>query len=425
MSWMTFFSGPTPEKLEIKGDALYASGLWGPARQSYERALAKLEKSARPVPHRCRQLRQKIQQAREALAREHRQTAMTYLEGGYVREARDALLLAMEISADTPFQKAVARQLAAMDALPAPGRSDPPDASDEMMAAASPADEENPEHPAPSPEDYFQALCHTLPEDVALAYRRYGLEFRDGYIALNKGEFATAADHLEKAMAANPEPGSYIPLELATACLNQGLLEKAHGMLEQVRRHHPEALPAYQLLCEIYWEQGEPAKAEALLASLPPHLTQSRAFMLLKGETLYHAGRHTEARDFYRGILEVFGWHEGTVQELAKTHEALNELSEARRLYGDLMARCRSCGSRAAPQSAHKYAELSFAEGRRGTDLLEIYLDLVGEAPAHAALYYDRISRIYFDRGVPVEGERFRGFARRAREEDISRNDEG
>ena len=167
MSWMNFFSGPTPEKLETKGDALYASGLWGPARQSYERALAKLEKSAPPIPHRCRQLRRKIQQAQEALAREHQQTAMTYLEGGYVEEARDALLLAMEVSTDTVFQKNVARQLAAMDAGPTPGRNGPPDASDDMMAAAPPpADEEDLEHPTtPPPEEYFQAsaiLCRKM-----------------------------------------------------------------------------------------------------------------------------------------------------------------------------------------------------------------------------------------------------------------------
>jgi len=419
MPWLKFLSGPPPEKLERKGDALCASGHWGPARQYYERALVKLEKGASPDPRPCGQLRRKIRQAREELAGDLRRTAMAYLEGGHTREARESLLLARDISEDAGFCEEVTRQLTAMDDLPGPVRSDSPDGLGEV-AATSPADQEPPEHPAPSPEEYFQALCHTLPEDVARAYHQYGPDFRDGYIALNEADFGAAVHHLENAMAANPAPGSYIPLELATALLNLGRLEEAHDLLEQVRRHHPEALPAYQLLCEIYWEQGEPTKAEALLASLPPRLMRSRAVMELKGETLCRAGRYAEARDFYRGILDAFGWHEGTVQALAKVHEALDELPDARRLYGDLMTRCRGCGSRATPEMAHKYAELSFADGRRGTDLLEIYLDLVRQNPADAALYFARISRIYFDRGDTAEGERFQAFARRARNETIS-----
>jgi len=416
MPWLKFLSGPTPEKLENKGDALCVSGHWGPARQYYERALAKLEKGAHPDPGRCRQLRRKIRQAREDLAREHRRTAISYLEGGHTKEAREALLLAKDISEDAGLREDVARQLAAMDDAPSPVWDDPPDA---VRKTAARVDGSDTEHPAPSPEEHFQALCHTLPEVVARAYRQYGLDFRDGYIALNEGDFETAVRHLENAMAANPAPDSYIPLELATALLNLGRLEEAIVLLEQVRRQHPEALPAYQLLCEIYWEQGEFAKAEAMLALLPPHLTQSRAVMQLQGETLHRAGRYAEARDFYRGILEAYGWHEGTVLALAKTHESLDELSDARRLYGDLMTRCRGCGSRATPQMAHKYAELSFGGGERGTELLEIYLDLVRQNPADAVLYFERISRIYFDRGDMDEGERFQAFARRARNETI------
>ena len=414
MSWMKFFSGPTPQKLENRGDALCASGHWGPARQHYERALAKLEKSTPPDPYHRRQLRQKIQQAREALAREHQRSAMSYLEGGYTQDAREALRLAMEVSEDEGFRKDVACQLAAMD--------DPPL---ERREATSPSNGDDPGNPIPSPEEYFRALRHTLPEDVARAYGHYGAEFRDGYIALNQGDFATAVQHLEKALAAHPEADSYIPLELATAYLNLGRLEEARSLLEQVRRHHPEALPAYQLLCEIYWEKGEPAQAEALLASLPAHLTHSRAVMLLRGETLCRAGRYVEARDFYCDMLEAYGWHEATIQELAQAYEALNELSDARRLYGDLMTRCRGCGARPAPQAAHKYAEISFAEGDRGTDLLEIYLDLVRDNPANAALYFERISRIYFDRGNTNEGERFRAFAQRAGDEITSLDGEG
>jgi tetratricopeptide (TPR) repeat protein len=181
--------------------------------------------------------------------------------------------------------------------------------------------------------------------------------------------------------------------------------------------HHPEALPAYQLLCDIYWEQGETAQAEALLASLPPHLTKSRAVMHLRGETLYRAGHFEQARDFYRHFLAAYGWDDGMARELAKTHEALNERSEAREQYRQIMGRCSSCHTRVDPEIKHKYAELSFADGHRGSDVLELYLSLAREIPANAAVYFDRISQIYFSQGNAAEGERFRAFALRARAE--------
>jgi len=271
--------------------------------------------------------------------------------------------------------------------------------------------------PAASKAEYFQALCHTLPEAVGKAYQGYGEDFVDGYIALNNGDFDTAVTHLERALAATPRPDSFIPLELATAYLNNSRLEEARELLEEVRLHHPEALPAYQLLCEIYWEQNEIAQADALLASLPPHLAHSRAVMHLKGETLYRAGQFDKARDFYRFFLETYGWDDGMAIELAKAHEALQEQSEARGLYRKIMGRCSSCQTRVDPEIKHKYAEISFAEGVKDPDLLEIYLSLVREIPTNAAHYFDRISRIYFAQGNATEGERFRAFALRAEAE--------
>lgn len=414
MSLMKLFSGPTPEKLETKGDALFTSGLWGQAKQAYERALHKLEKAAGEDTHRQRQLQDKIQQACEALARGHQEDAMNYRDGGYADEARAALTLAMEISRDAAFRDELAAQLAALD--------DRPRAAYEALEAAPveapPLDDgEMTSGPTASRAEYFQALCHTLPEEVGKAYQGYGEDFIDGYIALNNGDFAAAITHLERALTATPRPESFIPLELATAYVNSGRLEEARELLEQVRMHHPEALPAYQLLCDIYWEQGETARAEALLASLPPHLAQSRAVMHLRGETLYRAGHFEQARDFYRHFLEAYGWDEDMAQELAKAHEALLEWSQAREQYRQIMGRCSSCDTRLDPMIKHKYAELSFAEGHKGSDVLELYLSLAREIPANAAIYFDRISQIYFSQGNAAEGERFRAFAVRAQAE--------
>lgn len=414
MSLMKLFSGPTPEKLESKGDTLFASGLWGQAKQAYERALHKLEKAAITEPRQHRQLQDKIQEACEALARGHQEDALNYLDGGYAEEARAALTLAMEISRDATFRDELAEQLATLNARP---EVDYEPLDTMPVEAPTLDDSEITSSPAASRDEFFQALCHTLPDEVGKAYQGYGEDFIDGYVALNNGDFDTALTHLERAMAATPGPDSFIPLELATAYVNNGRLEDARELLEQVRLHHPEALPAYQLLCDIYWEQGETAQAEALLASLPPHLTKSRAVMLLKGETLYRTGHFEQARDFYRHFLEAYGWDDGMAQELAKAHEALNERSEAREQYREIMGRCSSCHARVDPQIKHKYAELSFAEGLKGPDVLELYLSLAREIPANAAIYFDRISQIYFAQGNDAEGERFRAFALRAQAE--------
>ena len=414
MSLMNLFTGPSSEKLEAQGDALHADGQWGPAKRIYERALHKLEKSDRPETQRRQQLREKIAQTRENLARDHQQTALNYRDGGFDAEARDALALAMEISRDDVLRDELAQQLADLD-----GPSDAVSAPHEILPEHESYPDDSvlsPDHDA-SKDELFQALCHTLPEDVGRAYQQYGREFIDGYIALNNGEFDSAIGHLEQAMVSHPQPDSYIPLELATAYLNRGRLEEARALLEQFRGHHPEALPACQLLCEIYWERGEIAQAEALLASLPHHLAQSRAVMHLKGETLYRAGDFESARDFYRQFLDTYGWHDTMAQELAKVHEVLNEMTEARNLYGEIMGRCQSCRTRLDPRIKHKYAELSYAEGQRDAAILELYLSLARELPDHAAVYFDRISRIYRSQDNTTESKRFHDFAARARAE--------
>jgi tetratricopeptide (TPR) repeat protein len=414
MSLMKLFSGPTPEKLESKGDTHFAASQWGQAKQAYERALHKLEKTAASDVHRHRQLQDKIRQTCDALARSHQEDAMNYLDGGYKDDAREALTLAMEICGDAAFRDKLAEQLAALNARP---DADDHTFEDLPVDTSSLDAVEIIPGPAASRDEYFEALCHTLPEAVGKVYQGYGEDFIDGYIALNNGDFDTAVTRLEQAMDSIPQPDSFIPLELATAYINKGRLEEARELLEQVRMYHPEALPAYQLLCDIYWEQGEIAQAKALLASLPPHLAQSRAVMHLRGETLYRSGHFEQARDFYRHFLETYGWDEGMAQALAKAHEALHEWSEAREQYREIIGRCSSCQARVDPRMKHKYAELSFAEGHKGSDILEIYLSLARDIPANAAIYFDRISQIYFAQGNATEGKRFQSFAQRAQTE--------
>lgn len=413
MRFLSLFSGPSPEKLEQKGDVLAAAGYWGEARLLYERARDKLAKRGGPANGRQARLAVKIRQVREALAREHQRTAANLAENDCLAEARELLLVALGISADEGLRASLKAQLQGLAARERAGADaavpDPP------QSLADEGDLSWPPEPeavgAAAEAEYFFALCSTLPEAVRDAYLGYGETFKAGFIALNRGDFAAAARLLGRAMAQNPQPGSYIPLELATACLNLGRLGAARRLLETFIPHHPAALPAYQMLCEIYWELKEFDRAHALLAGLPPELAASQAAVGLKGETLYQAGELEQAASFYRDVLAVFGWSEAVAVALAKVYEALRQPAAARALYGRILG---AGGAHCDPEIRHRYAELSFAAGLRGEDILELYLALARELPENAALYYDRISRIYTRLGNSVEAARFRAFSERA-----------
>jgi tetratricopeptide (TPR) repeat protein len=271
--------------------------------------------------------------------------------------------------------------------------------------------EEQPLEPDGQGDEYFTALCGTLPADVQKAYRSYGDNFKKGYLALNQGDFELAVDSLGRAMEENPTTNSYIPLELATAYLNLEKRSEAQQLLETFIENQPQALPAYQLLCEIYWETGAFERVEALLDSVPAELTESVAVFILKGETRFHAGNHSGAKELYQNFLKTYGWNEPVARALAKTHEALNEFANARNLYRNIMDQCHSCHARIDPFIKQRYADLCFDSGMLNTDILDLYLSLAQEVPDNAAEYYEKVSRIYAAQGNHTEAVRFRAIA--------------
>lgn len=410
---LKLFAGPSPQKLEHKADLLCESRDWSRAMQTYERALAKLEKRPDGDPEREKQLAIKIQGTREALAREHRQNAEHLIEGGFFDDAREMLALALEISADSEFRQELEARLEEIDAGPL--NSTPIQAVGPAELIDSPELDSFEDSQIPdadvSDEEYFNALTGTLPDEIRESYSAYGQDFKSGYVALNRGEFQTAAAHLTRALHDNPQPESYVPLELAAAVLNLDRPAEARELLENFLEHHPRTLPAYQLLCEILWEQKAFEPAEALLASIPDDVAESLAVALLKGETFHQAGRFERARDFYLEFLDTYGWDNGVARQLAKAHEALDEIDAAIHIYGELMGRCTGCGTRIDPAIKDRYAELSFARGTADSNLLELYLSLAREVPVHAARYFDRASRIYEAQGNTTEARRFKSLA--------------
>jgi tetratricopeptide (TPR) repeat protein len=407
MGLLSIFSGKNPEDYEQKGDALFEARAYGKAVAEYERALDRLEKTA-PWDDGYRQnLQDKIRSSKENLALEHQQTAESLMEAGHDYDARQYIDLALELTEDPELKKAL-EQLHNREVHETEDMGfDLPDV--EIQDQEPEVEEEEVEEALNGEEDdeYFGALVGTLPDEVQNAYWGYGKAFKSGYLALNRGDFERAADDLTTAMEEHPDPASYIPLELATVYLNLGKHEEARQLLEPFREHHPDALPAYQLLCEIFWETKAFERAQELLASLPPSLEESVAGYLLRGETLFQAGKYGAAKSFYRDFLKTYYWNESIARALAKTHEAMGEMANARNIYSEIMAQCRSCQARIDPYIKQKFADLSFASGLNTTTVLEIYLSLAREVPQNAVEYYQKISRIYSAQGNLEEARRF------------------
>ena len=263
MAWFNLFSGPAAEKMEQKGDALDAAGLWGAAKLEYERALRKLEAATDPERDRLHRLEGKIADCKEALAREHHQNAVQLAAIGDFKEAVDLVELAMTLTGDAALKEVLAQQRRTIEAV---------QAGEKRQTLSDPEYERGPDEEnlgLQAPDEQFRALCGTLPDPVRRAYLGYGTDFKTGYLALNNGDFETAARDLARALETQNAVNSYIPLELATAYLHLNRIEQARQLLEPLLDHHPDALPAYQILCEIYWEQGRFNRADALLASIP------------------------------------------------------------------------------------------------------------------------------------------------------------
>ena len=412
MSILKFLSGSDPEKLEKKADDLLDSGFWGEAKLEYERALTKAEKKGLLSPVQKMRLSGKIIKAREGLAAAHQKTAEDYMDGGHYDDARSFLSLAREITSSSNRIQELTLLDEKLETLCRTEAKQ--DLVDEYYGLA---DEETAEEAYEvSPDEQYHAICATLPPEIREAYLSCDENFRSGYLALNAGEFETAATHLARAMAANPDSGSYIPLELATAYLHLGRLAEARGLLVPFLEHHPDALPAYQLMCDICWEEEDFKQADALIDSVPEPFAHSLAVLLLRGETRYRAGDFHAAKTLYQTFMDSRGWEMEVALALAKTHEAMRENEDARIIYQDIMGRCTGCGAKIDPAVKHKYAELSFAAGIHDTHILELYLDLAQKNPDMAPEYYARVSRIYAEQGNETEAARFRMIARRASE---------
>lgn len=397
MGFLSFFTGKSPEQIEKKADSLFHDREYGLAKLEYEKALARLEKQPDHDPDSKSRMEEKRVQCKEHLASEHLHHAEELIESDCRNDAAELLQLALELTADENLSTRIRETLHRLSGSKIPTEKEWPD----------PAEEDAPWED----DEYYTALVNPLSPAEQDAYMGYGKEFKAGFIALNQGDFKTAVQNLTAALKTHSSQKTFIPLELATAHLNQGEYGKAESLLTGFLKDFPESVRAYQLMCEILWENRKFQDAEALIRTCPEKLSQTLPIRLLLGETYFLSGDMEKAIAFYQDVLQKKEWDNLVAQSLAKTYEAVGRNAEARDLYGQIIGACQGCGRKIDPHVKQRYAETSFEAGDFSTKLLELYFSLTQEDPENRSLYYRKISRIYSMQGNKKESGRFLSLA--------------
>ena len=409
MALLKWLGGKSAHDHEMRADVFADRRAWGKAKLEYERALDKIESKPGNPQAPADRLKQKLDTCCQALSDQHFQNGRDLLEAGLRQDAAELLELALELCRNPAKKEQILQWLNRVHpAAPKAGAASPAEPSTAISDARTEGGEED-------TETYFEVLLSMLPEELQEAYSSYGERFEQGYVALNRGEFSRAAELLEQARSERSGGGGYISLELAGAYVNLERLDEAGKLLEAFLGSHPDALPAYELLCEIHWEQQNFERARELLSGCPQALKASAAFVALYGETLRREAKLDEARHWLQEHLQKYGWNDKIALVLAAVCEQRSQSGEALALYARYLERCRGCGSRTPPEIERKYADLSLAGGSTSDEILEIYLGLASKDPDNAAAYYQNAGRIYAARGNLKEARRFEEIAERSR----------
>jgi len=411
MGLLKFFSGKDPEEYEKQGDAYFDIGEFGAAKLEYENALNKLQKKRPDDTGYANRIQVKRVRSKESLARVHMERGEELMALELYDDAEDIFLLASELTENVELKDALDKLLREIKRRKRGGiREEAP-----VVTGGEGATEEPVFHQ--EGDEYFTALVNTLPDEIRHAYLSYGDTFKEGYVALNQGEYERALVLLTNAQEANIPGGNHIFFEIGTACLNLGKPE-ALNILEEYVRENPALFRGYHMLCEALWETEAFDDAHEVIRSSPPELRNTLPMKLLDGETLYRAGRYEKAESFYNDCLNTDGWDENIVRNLALTCDALGKTAKANALYGEIMNECRQCRTRLDPFIKSRYADTAFELGNMSGAILELYLSLAQEIPEERARYFRKISRIYAAQGHENESLRYLAFAERLEDEE-------
>ncbi len=375
-----------PESLEKKADALYADGDYGPAKLTYEKALAASPEDARAA------LAEKARRCTDSIARQRIEEARAYLAQGSIELAEQELEGALEVAVDQALHDEAQGLLDGLEAKEAREQATAPEMTDEERVAL---------------------LMGQWGEAQADEYDSYGDALVDGLLAMHKEQFDDARAQLEALLDDASEP-RYLWLEVGRARLladdapagkealqrflgalqddeggetklaanlalarlaaDAGEFQEAMGYFEDAVHALPEDYRPYLAMGAFLRDKGHGDEAlEVLHTSLELGKKAGTDWRLLEeiGLASDLAGKPDEAKSFLEQVLEFFTNHQitdfppTTAATLAKLYEAEGRLDRAADLY-----RALSQGS-----DTEQHALYHYEAGR-----LLLALDLTDEA---------------------------------------------
>ena len=404
MGLFSFLTGKAPEEIEMIGDKFLKVKEFGAAKIEYEKAVNKAKSKFPEKENLIQRIYEKIKDSKEALALVHQQNSEHLIESQNYAEAEDLLQLALELTENANLKEKIETTL---KKLYQDFASDNPDDTKKFISGSEPfptAEEID------SDEEYFSILCNSLPEDVRTAYQGYDQTFKQGFIALNNGDFQIAVEKFTDSIKASDLEQPLILLELSTALVNLGQYDQARDLLEEFIEANNREVRAYQMLCDIYWVTENYDDAIILIDQCPSPVKETFPIQMLLGETNYQMERYPEAESLFLVCEKNFGQNEIITRSLAKTYEAMGNLEKARDVYAQILNGCTKCGVRTDPFILRRYADLCFAYGERTTQLLELYLSILQEDPDNKDDYYQRLYELYNALGNTAEAGRYKAF---------------
>jgi len=379
MSFLKNFFIKPPESIEKKGNDYFDNNLFGPAKVEYEKALEKYKKENNkadtPEENNTTRVLQKILKCCESLALQHIKSGEQLIEADMpvssdiIDEAISFFELALELTKDPKLIKKIEGYKKNIRQT----HYEKNRGTDKIQIVQQVA---NVESIITSDSEDFNAIVASLPEEIAEEYIKYGENFKIGYLALSRGDFEMAVEKLTLSMDENLKNRSnYIPLELSTSLLNLGEVEKAEELIKDFVKVYPESINGCHLFCEICWELKEYEKAHNHLQLVLNLLTENdnlqSSLLQLKSETFYREEKFAESEAVCRQYLDGIKWDETIGLSLAKTLEAIENFKEAKDIYGKIIKSCAGCGKMPDFYLLKKFADLSYYDGDRSTEILE------------------------------------------------------
>ena len=343
-----------PEVLEKKADALYADGDYGPAKLTYEKALAASQQDAREA------LEEKARRCTDGIARQRIEEARAYLAQGSIELAEQELEGALEVAVDQTLHDEAQGLLDGLEAKEAQEQATAPEMTDEERIAL---------------------LMGQWGEAQADEYDSYGDALVEGLLAMHKEQFDDARTQLEALLDDASEP-RYLWLEVGRARLladdapagkealqrflgalqddeggetelaanlalarlaaDAGVFEEAMGYFEGAVHALPEDYRPYLAMGAFLRDKGHGDEAlEVLQTSLELGKKAGTDWRLLEeiGLASELAGKSDEAKSFLEQVVEFFTNHQitdfppTTATTLATLYEADGRLDRAADLY--------------------------------------------------------------------------------------------